>query len=159
MSSAASNLHYTCVRLKFVFAVLLALLAGSGVKSLAAGANAWIGTWYSETAENNIVDGKKYIIRREVLVFHDDVTMSATFRFYNGMALVDEFTKTTAWGVDGGVFSINCRTVLQYGSAAPCSENSRYDVVSVTPKEIRYKGKESGITYSILRVETDFRLP
>ena len=138
---------------------LLVLIALSPVHVRAQAPQAWIGSWYSETREDKLIDGKKYDIRRELLVNRGDGTKINTFRYYNGGQVVTEAVVTYVWGVDNNVFWTVCRTVLMNGEATACSVRFEYDVISTTVREIRYKSRQTAIEYSILRVADEFKLP
>jgi hypothetical protein len=120
---------------------------------------AWVGSWYSETKEDKQYAGKNYDIRRELLVNRADGTKTNTFRYYAGTQMIAESTATYAWGVDNGVYWTVCRTVIRNNQAAACSTRAEYEVLSSTAREMRYRSRASGTTYSILRVNDNFKLP
>ncbi len=120
-----------------------------------------VGSWYSETTEDKtkIVAGKPYTLRRELLVNRADATKSNIQRYYDGSQLVAEIVTTYKWGVQGNLYWAVCQTDIYNGAATPCSERYEYDLISVTPSQIRYRSRKSGITYTSRRVPDSFRLP
>jgi len=120
-----------------------------------------VGSWYSETTEDKtkMVAGKPYTLRRELLVNRPDGTKSNIQRYYDGSQLVAEIITTYKWGVQGSLYWTVCQMDIYNGAATPCSERYEYDLISVTPDQIQYKSRKSGITYTSRRVPDNFRLP
>jgi hypothetical protein len=140
----------------FLFMVLIVLSS----QARAADRDAWVGVWYVEVKEDGDVYGKKYNIRRELIVNRADGSKVNTFRYYQSNRIVTEVITTySRWGVDNGVYWTDCQAVLHDGAQRACSAHNEYAVVSVTPREIRYKSKQTGILYAIQRVTDSFRLP
>ena len=138
---------------------ILLVVALSPALALAQNQADFVGTWYSETPGTGTINGSPYEMRRELLNNRNDSTKTNTNRYYHGNQTVAETVGTYSWGVADGVYWTECRTVLSNGAASTCSRRNEYDIISVNPREIRYKSRTSGTTYSMLRVADDFRLP
>jgi hypothetical protein len=89
-----------------------------------------VGNWYSEATDggNRTVDGKRYTMRRELLVNRGDGSKSNIERYYNGPTVVFEIVTMFKWGVNGGLYWTECQTNLFKGSAKPCSDRFEYDL-------------------------------
>jgi hypothetical protein len=147
--------HWFCV-------IVVLLLAASFAKTVRAADMASLtGQWYTEVRndKNKIVDGRKYSIRRELLVNRADGTKTNIERYYAGRRLVYESVSTFRWGVSGNVYWSVCQTIVTNGKASTCSYRSEYDVIAATSKEFRYKSRNTGITYVSYRKPDGFRLP
>ena len=149
----------TMTRSNRVLTLVLLLILVRPVLAKAQTMSDFVGTWYSETKREGVVDGKPYDMRRELLQNRSDSTKTNTNRYYKGDTLVAEIVATYSWGVQDGLFWTECRTVLSEGQASLCSTRYEYDIVSINPRELRYTSRSSGTTYSSLRVKDDFRLP
>ena len=146
-----------------VIATILLLVTLSSVLAQAKGSSAFVGMWgmwYCETKENKLIDGKSYDIRRELLNNRSDGTKTNTFRYYSAGKVIAEKVVTYSWGVDNGVYWTVCQTVLpSNGQSYACSTREEYDVISVNAREMHYKSRRSGTTYSSRLVADNFRLP
>lgn len=121
----------------------------------------WLGTWYSESGndEQHLIDGRKYDNRRELIVNQGDGTRTDTFRYYDKAQLVGERISNSSWGVDDGEFWTQCLSLVKDGDAFPCSVQYKYEIISASSQEIRYKSTQTQNTYTLTRVADDFRLP
>jgi hypothetical protein len=139
--------------------VLLAVALVSPELARAQKTGDFVGTWYSETKEDKVFQGQAYDLRRELIVNRDDGTKVNTNRYYRNGVAVGETVATYTWGVDAGLYWTVCRTLIVGGQSSTCSTRNEYEIISVGPREVRYKSKTSGTTYSSIRVASDFRLP
>lgn len=139
--------------------VVLSSVVGRAQSGRAPRLSEFVGMWYSEIKGDGLVNGKPYDIRRELLNNRSDGTKTNTNRYYSAGTVVAEIVATYSWEVDNGVYWAVCQTVISNRQASTCSNRNEYDIISVGAREIRYKSRASGTTYSNLRVTDDFRLP
>ena len=144
---------------RIAWVTLAVLVAASATRMRAQSMSEFVGTWYSETKENAVVFGKPYDMRRELLNNRSDGTKTNTNRFYLAGEVVAEAVATYVWGVERDVYWTTCQTSIANGRASVCSTRNEYDIISVGSREIRYRSRTSGTTYSMIRVANDFRLP
>ena len=146
-----------------IYGLIIALMLATAINRnvQAASMSDLVGSWYSETTEdkNKVVGGKRYTIRRELLINRADGTKSNIERFYSGSQLVDEAITTYKWGVDDNLYWSVCQTSIYRGAATPCSDRFEYDLISVTAQLFKYKSRRTGVTYESRRVPDDFHLP
>lgn len=136
----------------FIFLMLSTL-------SKAASINDMTGKWYSESKEEKSFEGENYTIRKELAINRADGTKTIVFRHYAGDQCVAERTVAYRWGVNNNVYWTECQTVGINERALACSDRQEYELISVTPKEVQYKSRNNGVTYTNRRVSDDFSLP
>jgi hypothetical protein len=132
---------------------------GPGLPAQAAGKKEMTGTWYAELKEAGQFNGKRYDIRRQLTTNRADGTKVVTFRYYAGAQLLGEVVTNYRWGAENDVYWTECQTTNSGGSFAPCAGRIEYDLVAASAYTLRYKSRQSGITYDLTRVREDFRLP
>ena len=99
--------------------------------------------------------------RDEILAYADELLNVAAFPEFGpaGAQVLGQVVMSYTWGADNDVYWTECRTTDSSGSVAPCTGRVEYDLLSASQKTLRYKGRQSGITYDLIRVADDFRLP
>lgn len=141
------------------------LLAAIGLTVLAAGSalafsfSELVGQWFTELEEDETYLGERYTIRKQIEDNRPDGTKTATFRFYDNCRYIGELVNELEWGVDKDVYWTKCKSITQAGVTVPCSATSYYDLTAVTKTALRYTSRDSGIAYTMTRVESGFKIP
>ena len=148
---------------RIVYGLVIALMLATsfGRNGQAASMSELVGSWYSETTEdkNKVIDGKRFTIRKELVINRADGTKTNIQRYYSGTLLVFESVATYRWGVNNNLHWSVCQTVLYKGATKSCSERFEYDLISVSAQQYEYRSRGTGVIYVSRRVPDYFRLP
>ena len=151
----------SCRHFVYAIVILSSLALPFDKAAQAANMSNLIGQRFTEVREdkNKVINGKSYMVRKELLINRADGTKTNIERYYAGSHRVSETIVTYKWGVENNVYWSVCQTVLENGTASACSYRSEYNIISAAPQEIRYKSRTTGVTYASRRVPDRFRLP
>ena len=140
-------------------ASLLAALLALAPAVHAEGKADLVGTWYGEILQGGMRGQVKYDAYRTLSHNRPDGTKTIVFRYYDAGKVVQQSNAVLLWGLEGGKYWTVCVEFVFEEMVAPCSGRQEYDVLSLTPEEMRYRSTGSGIEYKAIRVKDDFQLP
>jgi hypothetical protein len=138
------------------------LIACACLPNIAAGADTsqmLVGSWYGERAHSGTFAGKTFNHRRWLIVHQSDGSARDIHRYYLDGTVQGEYIEEYGWGVTNNIYWNICRSKSIDGAVTSCSERSEYEIQSVTSGEFRYRSVQSQISYSVVRVPKEFRLP
>jgi hypothetical protein len=146
-------------RLGVALAGILLGLAAAAAQS--ASREDLISTWYGETRDYGVIEGRHFDMRRWTIVQTPDGTGLQVMRFYFQSAFVAEMVMSFTWGVDHDVWWVACVTLRDSLGLQNCGHLPRadYRVDGLDVRGMRYTSTVDRKTYLMEKVPRDFVLP
>jgi hypothetical protein len=151
-----------CARLRHLgVALALMLLAVATAVAEAASRDDLVGTWYGETQDYGVIEGRHFDMRRWTIVQTPDGTGLQVMRFYFQSAFVSEMVMSFTWGVDNDVWWVACVTLRDSLGLQNCAHlpRSDYRIDALDGRGMRYTSTPHNMSYFMQKVPRDFVFP